>query len=93
MEIVRALATEPKILFLDEPAAGMNPQETAELTELIRRIKDEFKITIMLIEHDMNLVMEVTERIYVLEYGRLIAQGTPEEIKTNKRVYRSLSRR
>ena len=86
LEIVRALATEPKILFLDEPAAGMNPQETAELTELIRRIKDEFKITIMLIEHDMNLVMEVTERIYVLEYGRLIAQGTPDEIKTNKRV-------
>ena len=75
-----------KIFDLDEPAAGMNPQETAELTELIRRIKDEFKITIMLIEHDMNLVMEVTERIYVLEYGRLIAQGTPEEIKTNKRV-------
>ncbi|CAG5957262.1 branched-chain amino acid transport protein [Streptococcus pneumoniae] len=86
LEIVRALATEPKILFLDEPAAGMNPQETAELTELIRRIKDEFKITIMLIEHDMNLVMEVTERIYVLEYGRLIAQGTPDEIKTNKGV-------
>ena len=86
LEIVRALATEPKILFLDEPAAGMNPQETAELTELIRRIKNEFNITIMLIEHDMNLVMEVTERIYVLEYGRLIAHGTPEEIKSNKRV-------
>ena len=86
LEIARAMATEPKILLLDEPAAGMNPQETAELTELIRRIKDEFKITIMLIEHDMNLVMEVTERIYVLEYGRLIAQGTPDEIKTNKRV-------
>ena len=86
LEIVRALATEPKILFLDEPAAGMNPQETAELTELIRRIKDEYKITIMLIEHDMNLVMEVTERIYVLEYGRLIAHGTPDEIKNNKRV-------
>lgn len=86
LEIVRALATEPKILFLDEPAAGMNPQETAELTELIRRIKEEFKITIMLIEHDMNLVMDVTERIYVLEYGRLIAHGTPSEIKTNKRV-------
>ena len=86
LEIVRALATEPKILFLDEPAAGMNPQETAELTELIRRIKDEFKITIMLIEHDMSLVMEVTERIYVLEYGRLIAHGTPDEIKSNKRV-------
>lgn len=69
LEIVRALATKPKILFLDEPAAGMNPQETAELTELIRKIKDEFNITIMLIEHDMSLVMEVTERIYVLEYG------------------------
>lgn len=86
LEIVRALATEPKILFLDEPAAGMNPQETAELTQLIRKIKEEFNITIMLIEHDMSLVMEVTERIYVLEYGRLIAHGTPEEIRTNKRV-------
>lgn len=86
LEIVRALATKPKILFLDEPAAGMNPQETAELTGLIRKIKDEFNITIMLIEHDMSLVMEVTERIYVLEYGRLIAQGTPDEIKTNQRV-------
>lgn len=86
LEIVRALATEPKILFLDEPAAGMNPQETAELTQLIRQIKEQFNITIMLIEHDMSLVMEVTERIYVLEYGRLIAHGTPEEIKNNKRV-------
>ena len=86
LEIVRALATEPKILFLDEPAAGMNPQETAELTQLIRQIKEEFDITIMLIEHDMSLVMEVTERIYVLEYGRLIAHGTPDEIKNNQRV-------
>lgn len=86
LEIVRALATEPKILFLDEPAAGMNPQETAELTALIRKIKEEFQITVILIEHDMSLVMEVTERIYVLEYGRLIAHGTPDEIKTNKRV-------
>lgn len=86
LEIVRALATEPKILFLDEPAAGMNPQETAELTALIRQIQKDFKMTIILIEHDMNLVMEVTERIYVLEYGRLIAQGTPEEIRTNPRV-------
>ncbi|HEL2278753.1 TPA: ABC transporter ATP-binding protein [Streptococcus suis] len=86
LEIVRALATEPKILFLDEPAAGMNPQETAELTQLIRKIKEEFGITIILIEHDMSLVMEVTERIYVLEYGRLIAHGTPEEIRNNKRV-------
>ena len=86
LEIVRALATEPKILFLAEPAAGMNPQETAALTQLIRKIKEEFNITIMLIEHDMSLVMEVTERIYVLEYGRLIAHGTPAEIRSNKRV-------
>lgn len=86
LEIVRALATEPKILFLDEPAAGMNPQETAELTHLIRQVKNDFGITIILIEHDMSLVMEVTERIYVLEYGRLIAHGTPDEIKNDKRV-------
>ena len=76
LEIVRALATEPKILFLDEPAAGMNPQETAELTAHIRQIQKDFGITIILIEHDMSLVMDVTERIYVLEYGRLIAEGT-----------------
>lgn len=86
LEIVRALATKPKILFLDEPAAGMNPQETAELTELIKRIQEQFQMTILLIEHDMNLVMEVCERIYVLEYGQMIAHGTPEEIKTNPRV-------
>ena len=86
LEIVRALATEPKILFLDEPAAGMNPQETAELTARIRQIQKDFGITIILIEHDMSLVMDVTERIYVLEYGRLIAEGTPDEIKNNKRV-------
>lgn len=86
LEIVRALATEPKILFLDEPAAGMNPQETAELTELIRKIQGEFKITILLIEHDMSLVMDVCERIYVLEYGQVIAEGTPEAIKNNPRV-------
>ena len=86
LEIARALSTNPCLLLLDEPAAGMNPQETAELTELIRRIKNEFQITIMLIEHDMSLVMEVTERIYVLEYGRLIAHGTPDEIKNDKRV-------
>lgn len=86
LEIVRALATDPKILFLDEPAAGMNPQETAELTELIKRIQKEFDLTILLIEHDMSLVMDVCERIYVLEYGQLIAEGIPEEIKVNKRV-------
>lgn len=86
LEIVRALATKPQILFLDEPAAGMNPQETAELTELIKRIQEQFQMTILLIEHDMNLVMEVCERIYVLEYGQMIAHGTPEEIKTNPRV-------
>ena len=86
LEIVRALATQPKILFLDEPAAGMNPQETAELTALIKQIQQQFNITILLIEHDMSLVMNVTERIYVLEYGRLIAHGTPEEIKNNNRV-------
>lgn len=86
LEIVRALATKPKILFLDEPAAGMNPQETAELTTLIKQIQQQFNITILLIEHDMSLVMNVTERIYVLEYGRLIAHGTPDEIKNNKRV-------
>ena len=80
------LLQSQKSSFLDEPAAGMNPQETAELTQLIRRIQKEFNITIMLIEHDMSLVMEVTERIYVLEYGRLIAHGTPDEIKNNKRV-------
>ena len=86
LEIARALATNPKVLLLDEPAAGMNPQETAELTALIKQIQQQFNITILLIEHDMSLVMNVTERIYVLEYGRLIAHGTPDEIKNNKRV-------
>lgn len=89
LEIVRALATQPKLLFLDEPAAGMNPQETAELTELIKRIQKEFDLTILLIEHDMSLVMDVCERIYVLEYGQLIAEGLPEEIKTNPRVIKA----
>ena len=86
LEIVRALATEPKILFLDEPAAGMNPQETADLTELIRKIQREFEITILLIEHDMSLVMDVCQKIYVLEYGRIIAEGTPDVIKNDPRV-------
>lgn len=86
LEIARALATEPKLLLLDEPAAGMNPQETCELMEMIRWIREQFNLTILLIEHDMGLVMGVCERIYVLEYGLKIAEGTPEEIKQNKRV-------
>ena len=89
LEIVRALATEPKILFLDEPAAGMNPQETAELTELIAKIQKEFDLTVVLIEHDMSLVMKICQRIYVLEYGRLLAEGTPEEIKQNPAVIKA----
>lgn len=86
LEIARAMATNPKLLFLDEPAAGMNPQETADLTKLIKFIRDEFKISIILIEHDMSLVMNICERIYVLDYGKIIASGVPEEIKSNKRV-------
>lgn len=86
LEIARALATEPKLLLLDEPAAGMNPQETKEMMEMIRWIRKEFNLSILLIEHDMGLVMGVCERIYVLEYGMKIAEGTPEEIKHNKRV-------
>jgi len=89
LEIVRALATQPKILFLDEPAAGMNPQETAELTDLIIKIQKQFQITVVLIEHDMSLVMNVCERIYCLEYGRLIAEGTPEEIQKNPAVIKA----
>lgn len=86
LEIARALATNPVMLLLDEPAAGMNPAETAQLTELISWIRKEFKLTILLIEHDMSLVMKICERIYVLDYGMVIAEGTPEEIKNNKRV-------
>lgn len=86
LEIARALATEPRLLLLDEPAAGMNPQETKELMEMIRWIRKEFNLSILLIEHDMGLVMGVCERIYVLEYGMKIAEGTPEEIKQNARV-------
>ena len=86
LEIARALATEPSFLLLDEPAAGMNPQESEELMHFIRRIRDEFRLTILLIEHDMKVVMGVCERIWVLEYGRLIAEGTAEEIRDNPRV-------
>ena len=86
LEIARALATNPSVLLLDEPAAGMNPSETAELTEQIRRIRDTFHIAILLIEHDMNLVMNVCEGIVVVNYGRIIAKGTPEQIKGDPAV-------
>lgn len=86
LEMARALATEPKLLLLDEPAAGMNPTETKELTELIHLIRDKFNIAIILIEHDMKLVMEIAEKIFVLDYGNLIAEGTASEIQSNKRV-------
>ena len=86
LEIVRALATNPKLLLLDEPAAGMNPSETAELMENIRKIRDTFQIAIMLIEHDMNLVMGVCEGICVLNFGKIIAKGTPEDIQGNPAV-------
>ena len=86
LEIVRALATNPKLLLLDEPAAGMNPSETAELMENIRKIRDTFQIAILLIEHDMNLVMNICEGICVLNFGRIIAKGTPAEIQSNPAV-------
>ena len=86
LEIVRALATDPAIILLDEPAAGMNPSETEELMHQIRRIRDTFQIAIFLIEHDMNLVMNVCEGIVVVNYGKIIAKGTPEEIKENPAV-------
>lgn len=86
LEIVRALATNPSIILLDEPAAGMNPSETTELMHQIRRIRDTFHIAIFLIEHDMNLVMNVCEAIAVVNYGRIIAKGTPEEIRHNPAV-------
>lgn len=86
LEIVRALATSPKVLLLDEPAAGMNPSETAELMQNIKKIRDTFHLAILLIEHDMNLVMGICEGIAVLNYGRIIAKGTPDEIKSNPLV-------
>ena len=86
LEIIRALATKPKLLLLDEPAAGMNPSETRELMENIRQIRDTFNIAILLIEHDMNLVMGICEGIAVLNYGRIIAKGTPMEIQNNPQV-------
>ena len=86
LEIARALATEPKLLLLDEPAAGMNPQESDELMHLIKKIRDEFDLSVLMIEHHMQVVMGICERIYVLDYGKLIAEGTPSEIQNNPKV-------
>jgi branched-chain amino acid transport system ATP-binding protein len=86
LEVARALATDPKLILLDEPTAGMNPQETATFTDFVRRMRDEKEVTVLLIEHDMKVVMGVSERITVLEYGEKIAEGTPAEIQANERV-------
>lgn len=86
LEIARALATSPSLLLLDEPAAGMNPQETKELTEFIRKIRDDFNLTVFIIEHHMDLVMDISDRIYVLNFGSLIAHGTPQEVQNNPDV-------
>ena len=86
LEIARALATEPKLLLLDEPAAGMNPQETLELAAFIHDIRDKYNLSILLIEHHMDLVMNISDRIYVLDFGSLIAEGVPAEIQSNQRV-------
>ena len=86
LEIARALATKPSLLLLDEPAAGMNPQETMELTSFIGEIKDKYDLSVLMIEHHMDLVMDISDRIYVLDFGRLIAEGRPEEIQSNKAV-------
>ena len=89
LEIVRALAANPSLLLLDEPAAGMNPQETDELMKLIAFIRKEFNLTVLLIEHDMHLVMGICERLIVLDYGRIIATGNPEEIRKNPAVIKA----
>ena len=89
LEIARALATEPTLLLLDEPAAGMNPQETAELTQFIYHIRDEFKLTIFMIEHHMDLVMDISDRIYVIDFGKMIANGVPSEIQNNDLVIKA----
>jgi len=86
LEIARALATRPKLLLLDEPAAGMNPHETHELMELVKRVRDDFEVTIFLIEHDMKVVMGICERVYVLDYGEVIAHGSPEVIRNDPKV-------
>src|SRR5690242_16427548 len=86
LEVARALATQPKLLLLDEPTAGMNPQETAEFTAFVSRLRDERHLTVLLIEHDMRVVMGVSDRVTVLDYGEKIAEGTPLEIQKNERV-------
>ena len=86
LEVARALATDPKLLLLDEPTAGMNPQESADFTAFVRRVRDEKRLSVLLIEHDMKVVMGVSERITVLEYGAKIAEGAPEEIQADERV-------
>ena len=86
LEIARALATKPSLLLLDEPAAGMNPQETDELGDFIRSIKEQFQLTVFMIEHHMNLVMDISDRIYVIDFGKLIAEGTPAEVQDNPEV-------
>ena len=86
LEIARAMATKPKLLLLDEPAAGMNPQETRELTEFIARIRKDFGLTIFMIEHHMDLVMDISDRIYVLDFGKRIAHGVPSEVQSNPDV-------
>ena len=86
LEVARALATDPSFLMLDEPAAGMNPQETQEMAEFIREIRDKYKLTILLIEHHMGLVMHISERIYVLDFGKMISHGTPDEVRNDQRV-------
>lgn len=89
LEIARALATKPKLLLLDEPAAGMNPQETMELTAFINRIRKEFGLTILLIEHHMNLVMDISDRIYVIDFGKLISHGVPEVVQNDDVVIKA----
>jgi branched-chain amino acid transport system ATP-binding protein len=89
LEIARAMATEPFILLLDEPAAGLNPSETDELDELILKLRDQEEVTVLLIEHDMKLVMSLSDRIFVVDYGKKIAQGTPKEIKNNPAVIKA----
>ncbi|MEA2612219.1 MAG: branched-chain amino acid transport system ATP-binding protein, partial [Chloroflexota bacterium] len=86
LEIARALATKPQLLLLDEPTAGMNSSETAEMTAFIRRLREELKLTVLLIEHDMRVVMGISDRVTVLDYGEVIAEGTPVEVRANPRV-------